>query len=213
MKTYNLCAFLACAAILCASTASAGLLSVEFTGLNIELAGSTIIDDGPGAATLDPLTSVTYTTDSGSTTVTSPTTTLTADLSIPGVTGIPAAGGLVTSAAGGTLSLGLGGSDHLDISLEEVSVTYLNIGPNIVRLAFGGAVAGVDSQQLPFGLTIGDDVVMSFNTTVSSVTTSGGFVTAFKAAGTGLIDNPVPEPSTAALAMLGVLTACGLKRR
>ena len=106
------------------------------------------------------------------------------DLVIPDVLSIPVGGGSVTSAVGGIMDLEFGGTDHLYLDLDDVTVSYVDaIG--LFQIAFGGSVATIFGQSLPYGLVMGDPVTASFSTQLSSSTDDGVYLTSFTAAGTG----------------------------
>ncbi|MFB3894246.1 MAG: PEP-CTERM sorting domain-containing protein [Phycisphaerae bacterium] len=187
--------------------ASATIMQIQIGGLDLVYDGVKIVD--AGGASPDPLTNATFLLDGVNKGAV--TTGVTMDLMIPGVSGIPAAGGQVSSDPGGTLSLTLGsGGDYLTLTLGSAVVSYIPL-PGTVQFVFVGSAATIDGQQLPFGLSLGDPVSVSVSSQITQpVTQSGGIVTGFETAGTGEIQG-VPEPGTIALLALGALAA--LRRR
>jgi hypothetical protein len=216
----------ACAVlVLVAAPLSAATIEIGFTGMDLVYDGSAIYDAGSisgglsDPADADPLTTVDFSIDG--TLVGSLASDVALDVFIPGVTGISSAAGTVynvtTPPAGGFFDLLIGtsplASEFLLVDLDEVSVTYLDVA-NIVQFTFGAAVSDVFAQNLPFGLTIGDPVTVSFSAQVvpGTLTSALGFVTGFEAGGTGEIRGPaVPEPGTCLLAALGLVA--GIARR
>ncbi len=197
------------------STASAELLVIEFTGLEIEYDGTDIFDVGkkPGhngdPAESDSLTSMTFTLGANPADVL--TTDIFADILIPGVPLIPTDGSPISTVAGGFFDLltsttvpGFG----LELDVQFFEVTYTGFAINI----FGHGVATEVSQDLPFGLMIlpGDEVSISFSTQIDMIEFDNDdvpeFVTHFISRGTGEVRaENVPEPSTLVLSLLGCL--------
>jgi len=193
------------------SPVMASIIEIQFTGLDLSYDGSTISDAAAGSS--DPLTTVTIA-ESGSPIAGSPfVADISIDLSIPGVTDIAIGGDTVVSATGGTLDLSLPSGDFLSLDLDEVTITYLDLG--FVSFAFGGSIAGIDSQMLPAGLVLGDPTTISFSTTIGSQTDDGTNLLTFSATGTGGIEGlAIPEPATITLlGLMAVLsTACRGRR-
>lgn len=194
----KLFSFSACAALcaaMAASVASAATIEIEFTGLDLSYDGSTI------SATADPLSSVTVEEDNVPVAGSPFGASIFADLSIPGVTDIAVGGDTVVSSAGGTLGLDLPGGDSVDLTLGEVTVSYVDLG--FVQFSFGGSVGSVDSQSLPAGLILGSPVSVSFSAPITSLSDDGTNLLSFTADGTGQIEGPsIPEPTAAVLAAL-----------
>jgi hypothetical protein len=201
------------ALLLVQTTAPAATLGIQYTGLNVSYDGSTITEVGNP----DPLTSLILSIDG--TQVGPPLTSgLGIDLSIPGVSGLPAAGGSTMSAAGGTLGLTLPGGDFLNLDLGAAEVIFVSITDGFsLQFVLGASEANVVSQSLPLDDGyFGDSVAISFSTQVKSgsLTQSNGIVTGFLASGTGEVEgNLVPEPTTVALLISGLLGCLAFIRR
>jgi len=189
-------------------------IEIEFTGVDISYNGTDIVDDDPFSGDPDPLTSVVITVDdtlNGSVI----TDFISQNLYIPSVASIPDGGGSVQSAAGGSLYLELGSGNHLSLTLGQVDINYIDFY-GALQFVFAATVGGVSAQDLPYGLQIGQELGVSFSTQVAagSLTTSGGSVTGFTAAGTGEVEGPaVPEPTSFVLLMLVIAGACSLRHR
>jgi hypothetical protein len=217
-----------CAAILLAATvAPAAQIQIGFTGMNLVYDGSNIYDAGSNLggtlnpANADPVASADFFIDS--VLVGNVTSNVSVDIHIPDVTNIPSAPNtvynVVTPGNPGIFDLLIGtspsASQYLALDLGEVSISYLDVA-GIVQFHFGAAVAEGSSQNLPFGLQIGDPVTLSFSTQIDpgSRTIAGGFVTGFRANGTGEIrGEQIPEPSSIALCVMGAMAIPVLLRR
>ena len=78
---------------------------------------------------------------------------------------------------------------------------------------FAATVGGVQAQSLPYDLKVGQELGVSFSTQVSpgTLTTSGGAITGFVAAGTGEVEGAaVPEP-TSVMLLASVLLGIGMR--
>lgn len=217
----------ACAAVLfslIAAPAVAATLEIAFTGMDLVYDGSAIYDGGSNAggtanpADGDSLTTVDFFVDGSN--VGSLTSNISLDVKIPDVTGIPSGAGTVhnisTPGNPGFFDLMIGSplSEFLLVSLDTVSITYVDVA-NIVQFNFGAAVSSVFAQNLPFGLLAGEPITVAFSAQVvpGSLTSAGGFVTGFRASGTGQYNAPViPEPATCLMAACG-LVAFAVRRK
>ncbi|MHB1156663.1 MAG: PEP-CTERM sorting domain-containing protein [Phycisphaerales bacterium] len=197
--------------VLWAGLAQAAMIQIQLGGVDIQYTAQTIMDHSPDLADPDPLTNATFLVDGAQVGVVN--TGVTLNMTIPGVMNIPVGGGTVNSAAGGTFDLSLGGGDYLSLTLEQTSVTYIPVYAQI-NFVFAGAAAAINGQQLPFVVSIGDPVSITFSTQVvpNTITTSGGYLTGFLAAGTGEIQG-VPEPATLGLLAVGGVALLSRRRR
>ena len=189
-------------------------IEIEFTGVDISYNGTEIVDSDPFSADPDPLTSVVITMGD---TLAGPVITdfISQNLYIPAVSAIPQTGGSTQSGAGGSLYLELGTGNHLDLTLGEVDISYIDFHGTL-QFVFAATVGGVSAQDLPYGLQIGQKLGVSFSTQVAagSLTKSNGSVSGFTAAGTGEVEGPaVPEPTGFVLLMLVIAGACSLRHR
>jgi hypothetical protein len=215
-------------ALLSAATARAGVLEIQFTGLDLQYDGTNIFDAGVhntvgngNPAEADTLTSMNFYLDGNLMGVQS--TNVFADIYISNVLNIPAGGGVVVSSGNGgafgidllTQNLIPGWGLALDINTMQFFYTGSQIG-----ISVSGFATNISAQSLPFALEFDVaqpvTIVMS-SANLSAVTSAGGFLTGFNAAGTGNVAGTgyiVPEPGT--MAMLGVglvgLAVCGRRR-
>ena len=215
------------AAILSASFANAGTLEIQFTGLNLQYDGTDIFDAGThntigigSPAESDPLTSMNFYLDGSLVGVLNAD--IFADIYIKDVLNIPAAGGLVTSGGNGSTF----GVDLLmknqtpgwGLALSIDSMQFFYTGSKIA-ISVSGLASDLFAQDLPFDLAYDPfqpiTIVMS-SANLSNLTTAGGFVTGFNAAGTGNVAGTgflVPEPAGIALAATGIVALLALGRR
>ena len=203
------CTALASLALAISSTvAQAGVLDIGFTGLDFDYDGFVGFDISTSGA--DALNSVNFEVD-GIAAGAAIAGSVSAELHIPGVGGIPVGGGTVTSGSGGTLDLVLG-AGSLSLSLGEVTLNYNKIGSGIPFL-FGGAEATVISQDLPYDLLLDDPIVFSFVTPIedSSITDDSFVLTSFSASGGGSVSGggssgvvTTPEPASVVLAIMAM---------
>ena len=193
---------------------SGGTIEIEFTGVDIAYDGTDITDADPSGGEADPLLAVAIT-QSDIVVGSIITEGISQDLFIPKISGISAGGGSSMSAAGGSLDLALGSGHQLQLDLAEVDVTYVDLS-GTMQFVFAATVGGVEAQNLPYDLEIGQKLGVSFSTQVSpgSLSTSGGVVTAFKAAGSGEVEGAaIPEPTGLVLLMLAIAGACSLRHQ
>jgi len=217
-----------CVFLLGTSSALAVTMEIQFTGVNLSYDPNTISDaESPAGGTgdpndADPLDSIQFKVG-GDLKGTAFTDDIFLDVSIPGVTNLPNSGSeiVTTSVSGGYFHLLIdtdpnapNAEEFLKLDIDEVTITYLNI-TGTVQFMFGAAVVENYSQNLPFGLEIGDPVTVSFSTQVDvgSKTIAGGFVTGFTSWGTGeVVGTFVPEPSSCVLGAIGLAASCAFRR-
>jgi hypothetical protein len=194
-----------------------GTLEIQFTGLNLSYDGNTISDAGSTSggngnpADGDELDLVEFKVNGSS--LGTLTTDIFIDISLPDIVDLsntnPATVVVTSGANAGYFDLLIGSpvaTEFLRLDTSSVTVTYLNV-TSTIQFAFGGAVVAVDTQDLPFDLTVGDPVTVSFSTKVDagSKTVEGEFVNSFTASGTGEINAlAVPEPAVCMLVGLSV---------
>lgn len=141
------------------------------------------------------------------------------DFYLPDVSPVSAEGGSTTSGQGGWLLLMLPGGEEVKLSLDTVTITYIDLG-GVARFAFGAAVAEVYNQSAPGlapnALSLAPAASVSFSTAISEVTAANGMLTSFKGKASGEIRGAVviPEPTTgvALVLLLGVGSAAALMR-
>jgi hypothetical protein len=217
----------ACALVaLVTTTSKAETIHIGFTGMNLVYDGSTIYDAGSSAggvlnpAQADPVASMDFFTNG--TLVGSLSSDIAVDVSIPGVTNIPSNVGtvftVITPGDPGHFDLLIGSgplaSEYLSLDLDQVTINYVDIA-GLIQVTFGAAIADSSSQNLPFGLDIGDLVTLSFSAQVDtgSLTGINNIITGFTATGTGEVRQAIPEPSSVAISVTGLLAAAVLFRR
>ncbi|MCA9232050.1 MAG: hypothetical protein KDA57_15485 [Planctomycetales bacterium] len=193
----------------------AASLEIQFTGVDLQYDGvsETIYDDGDPAlaggtdtSKADDLLSMDFLVDGSG--VGSLSSDIYLDLLIPEVVGLPLAGGSIITdgSPSGTLELLMPGIG-LSVSLGKAEVAFFPALGGSLNFAFGGAVASISGQSLPFGLVLGDPVSVSFSTQVVAGTLvhDGTYVTAFDSRGTGEVQGAaIPEPTSLALAGLAL---------
>ena len=184
-------------------------ITIQFSGLDLTYNGSTLYDTRdingglgiPAEAT--PLVTATFFLNN--TLVGLLTSDIFIDVILPTIN-IPTAGGLVNTSGSGNFDLltknqitGWGLANHIDNTFALIYVAA-------TRTLFGSGSGTISSQDLPFGLVAEEPVTISFSLQLSDITASNGFLTGFRARGTGEINSlssaAVPEP--ASLAMLGL---------
>ncbi|MEN0111246.1 MAG: hypothetical protein AAF805_11045 [Planctomycetota bacterium] len=193
----------------CSSAASAAMIEIQFTGLDIVYDGSSITDaGGAGADTLSTTTIQVDGVDAPGTPFASGG--LAIDIDIPGVSAIPLTTGSVTTVGAGSATLTLPGGDFLSLVLGPATITYVDGG--FAEFVFGGSVASISGQSLPLpgDLELGEPTSFSFSTQIGASTDDGTNFTSFSASGTGEITGPaIPEPTAAVLAALAGIAAIG----
>lgn len=206
-----------------AAPAMAGLIEIQFTGLDLVYDGMKIVDaksatGGTGnPADSDALTTVVFNYDGVEQGRLQ--SNIFADVKILNVTNILDTGGLIQSTGNGnSFGFDLLTSNStpgwgLEMNIDKFSGFYSGFG---ISMAVSGVATAVPTQSLPFGLSIntGDQIaIVVSSANLSNVTASGGFLTGFNASGTGNVRaTGVPEPATLALLAAGV-GAMLLRRR
>jgi hypothetical protein len=202
-------------------------LEIQFTGLDLTYANDAITDSGsPTGGVQDPndadaLDTLEFKIDGvsqGSVLMSD----IWADVYIPDVTGLSDVDFdtvILTTGNLGYIDLLIGTSplaaEYLRLDTEQVTIGYINAS-SLVQFVFGAAVVSIESKALPFGLEIGDEVTVSFSTRVNpgSKSSENEVVTGFTASGTGEVrGEAVPEPTTALLALVGLLGIGNRSRR
>ncbi len=213
-------------ALLAASSAQASTLEIQISGLDLQYDGTNIFDAGVHNTTgsgdpaeSDPLSLLEFYIDGNL--VGSQNTNVFADIYIKDVLNIPVGGGGVVSAGNGDAF----GIDLLTenqtpgwgLALDIDTMQFFYTGAEI-SITVAGLASSLFAQDLPFGLAFDPNeqitIVLS-SANLNNVTSAGGFLTGFDAAGTGNIAGVlVPEPSSMVLAAFGAAALFfGYRRR
>jgi hypothetical protein len=197
--------------------ASGAILEIQFSGMDLVYNGADLFDTGASntarigsPAQSDPLMTMSFLVDGvvqGQL-----TSNIAIDTFIKGLSGVPAAGGTVlTSGNGNSYGLDLltkATTPGWGLALQIDKFNFFYSG-NKVAIATSGQSTSLWSQDLPFGLAFNPSQPISIvlsSANLTNLTTAGGFVTGFHAAGTGNISGVLlPEPTTMLLLGLGGL--------
>ena len=205
-----------------AAHASASSLQIQFTGLDLHYDGTNLFDAqfpntvGNGdPAQSDALSSMSFYLDG---TQVGPllSTDIFADIYLADVLNIPVGGGVLNS-------LGNGGAFGIDLltqnalpgwglALDINTMQFFYTGSKIA-VSVSGLATHLSEQTLPFGLQFDPSqpiTIVVASADLTNVTTAGGYLTGFDAAGTGNIAgtenfNPIPEPSALASMMAALI--------
>ncbi|KAA0214517.1 MAG: hypothetical protein DYG94_10290 [Leptolyngbya sp. PLA3] len=201
---------------LAGSIASADVV-IEFTGMNLVYDGSSLYDAGSAAggsadpADADGLASADFFLNGLQ--VGALSSDISLDVYVPNLVGIPSTAGtstIINTGGAGFFDLLIGtsplASQFLLVDVSSVAITYIDVA-GILQFTFGGAVADSFAQNLPYGLMVGNPLTVSFSAQIDqgTLTSDGGFITGFRASGTGEFrGEAVPTPGSIALVALGV---------
>lgn len=223
LRNHRLAVVVCASGLVLPAASTFGDVQIQFTGMDIVYDGSSFYDAGSTSGGLgnpadaDSLASVDFFVNGGH--VGSITSDVSLDLFIPDVSNIPSASGTVfnitTPGNPGFMDLLIGtsplASEFLRVDLTSVNVTYVDVA-NLAHFTFAASISPTSAQNLPFGLSISGPVTVSFSAQVdhASLTSAGGFITGFNAAGTGEF-KAVPAPGAAAV--LAIFGLAGVRRR
>lgn len=195
--------------------ANAGVLEIQFSGLNLVYDGSNIYDAGGIAggsgnpSESDPLITMSFIFD-GSLLGTL-TSDIYADVLIQNVANIPVGGGTVTASQSDTFGFDLLTSNAgWGLALNLDADVQINYNGSAITVQGSGSTSSIFSQNLPFDLFIYDvPVLFSFTlTSVQNLTDNGTYLTGFTGGGTGVVSSnfaQIPEPSILLLMGSGLL--------
>jgi hypothetical protein len=199
--------------------AQSASLEIQFTGLDLIYDGSTIYDNGfatggtGDSADADDLITMDFLVDGSS--VGSLNTDIFADVEINNVTNISIAGDTVTSGSGffDLLTSSSNPGWGLEMDFSSATIAYI-VGSGVEIALFGAAAASTGSQDLPFGLVMGDTVTFTFSSTSFTTENNGSNLTSFNASATGNdTGSLVPVPAAVWLFGSGLLGLVGMARR
>jgi hypothetical protein len=223
--TYLLFAALGVAMVWPAVPAAANLIEIQFTGVDLVYDGTDLYDAaGPAGrngnpAQADPLTTMVFLQDGvpvGTTLVS--TDGLFLDVLLKNVPHIPLGGMVLSGGNGNAFGFDVLIQNALGLSLNVDTCSVAWFG-NRLSMAASGVATEVQSQDLPFGLSIDPGEPVSFvvsSNRLANVTTEtlGGteYLTGFTAPGTGSVSGTLPEPATLALAAFGATYVLARRR-
>ncbi len=218
------------AAALSAVPASAASLQIQFSGLNLTYDGTNLFDAtfpnttrSGDPAESDPLSTMTFYLD-GVQVGSVLTSDIYADVYLADILNIPDGIGFVTSGGnGGTFGFDLlteNSQPGWGLSLNVDVMQFFYTGSQIA-ISVSGLATSLGTQSLPFDLVYDPTqpiTIVVASAELTNMTTAGGFITGFDAAGTGNVAGTgtlIPEPTalaTMSVALVGLILV-GCQRR